>query len=383
MKKHQKHAALSRPAYGHFHRQEWAIIGAPCGEIQQLAGTLIQALKGQFELAYVDANHNSPEHDPKNPMTWGSRVAYTDQISHHRFEHKLSLNDFHYRYWFNEVDAVLVNGNHFPAKKQIVVIDPRKEDSLKRKLDRLNDVAFLLLADGVEAVYPWLYEALPPLKDLPHFSIHQSEAIIAFLQQQIQAAIPPLYGLVLAGGKSTRMGQDKGLIDYHGKPQRDHLKDLLAPFCAKTYISCRPDQVGEVADPLPDTIEGLGPMGAMLSAFRAHPDVAWLVLACDLPLLHKKSIENLVNKRSPSKVASAYKSPTDDFPEPLIAIWEPRAYPILLQFLAQGYSCPRKVLINSNIELLLADHPTALENVNDPEEMERAMEKIKEGASVT
>ncbi|MFT5737968.1 MAG: molybdopterin-guanine dinucleotide biosynthesis protein A, partial [Maribacter sp.] len=32
-----------------------------------------------------------------------------------------------------------------------------------------------------------------------------------------------IYGLVLAGGKSTRMGVDKGLITYHGLPQRDYL----------------------------------------------------------------------------------------------------------------------------------------------------------------
>lgn len=377
MKKHQKHAALSRPAYGHFHRQEWAIIGAPCGEIQQLAAALIHGLQGQFELAYVDADHHSSERDPKDPIAWGSRVVYTDQISHHRFEHRLALNDFHYRYWFNEVDALIVNGNHFPAKKQIVVIDPRKEDSLRRKLDRLSEVSLLLLAEGVEAVYPWLYEQKPELKDTLVLPFSQTESIVNQLRQALVSSVAPLYGLVLAGGKSTRMGQDKGLIDYHGKPQRDYLKDLLAPFCVRTFISCRPDQVDDVSDPLPDTIEGLGPMGAILSAFRAYPDVAWLVLACDLPLMQERAIENLVNHRAYSKVASAYKSPTDDFPEPLIAIWEPRAYPILLQFLAQGYSCPRKVLINSTIELLIADNVEALENVNAPDEMDRVMEKVR------
>ncbi|MBP9874846.1 MAG: molybdopterin-guanine dinucleotide biosynthesis protein MobA, partial [Haliscomenobacter sp.] len=79
----------------------------------------------------------------------------------------------------------------------------------------------------------------------------------------------------------------------------------------------------------------------------------------------------------PSLMATAFNSPVNNLPEPLIAIWEPRSYPILLQFLAQGYDCPRKALINSPIHLLEAPDPQALENVNTPEEKKSALEKLK------
>ena len=76
-------------------------------------------------------------------------------------------------------------------------------------------------------------------------------------------------------------------------------------------------------------------------------------------------------------MATAFRSPVNAFPEPLIAIWEPRSYPVLLQFLAQGYSCPRKVLINSPVELLEAPNPLALKNVNTPEELAEVRERLK------
>jgi molybdopterin-guanine dinucleotide biosynthesis protein A len=186
-----------------------------------------------------------------------------------------------------------------------------------------------------------------------------------------------LYGLVLAGGKSQRMGQDKGKMDYHGKPQREHMADQLAKSCAEVFISGRADQEMDTNySYLPDTFTGLGPFGGLLSAFRAHPDAAWLVVACDLPLLDQKTLQQLVDARNSSKIATAFNSPVNTFPEPLIAIWEPRAYWALLQFLAQGYSCPRKVLINSAVELIDAQSPEALMNVNRPEEYEQVLKVL-------
>jgi molybdopterin-guanine dinucleotide biosynthesis protein A len=116
-------------------------------------------------------------------------------------------------------------------------------------------------------------------------------------------------------------------------------------------------------------------MGAILSAFRQNPNTAWLVVAVDLPLLDKSTLQLLIENRNPSKLATAFNSPVNEFPEPLIAIWEPRAYPVLLQFLAQGYSCPRKALINTDVELLDAPNPEALFNVNTPEERKKLLGK--------
>ncbi len=175
------------------------------------------------------------------------------------------------------------------------------------------------------------------------------------------------------------MGQDKGQISYHGKPQREYTANLLEPFCKKVFISCREDQLGKIKSDyelLPDTFTGLGPYGAILSAFRAYPDHAWMVIACDLPLLNKETLQFLLNHRNSSKTATAFKSPLNEFPEPLITIWEPRAYPILFQFLSQGYSCPRKTLINSDISLLSVPDSKTLLNVNNKQDLEGVFDHL-------
>ncbi len=382
--KHTKHPPMARPAFGQFARNEWAILGTTCGEIKELAFHLTGQLSDQFQLGYVDADHkntnaeNEQESPPPNAIQQGAHTEYTDKISHHRFDTHSTLETYQYRTWFNDVDAVIVNGNHFRANRQIVVIDDRKRESLQRKVDRLTDVVAVLLTKPGQPIPDFVKEIITP--QTPILQLDNRPAICAFLKKELQTATPPISGLVLVGGKSTRMGQDKGLIDYHHKPQREYLFDLLQPFCESTYISCRPDQVDAISSfpTLPDTFIGLGPFGALLSAFRQKPDNAWLVVACDYPLIDKTTIQQLVEQRNASKTATAYNNPDTGFPEPLITLWEPRSYIELFRFLAQGYSCPRKVLINTDVHLLDAPDPALLQNANHPQDKERIMNLLKQ-----
>ena len=374
-KKHQKHAKMNRPAYGQFHLQEWSIIGTPCGKIQALSQTLINALSSKYRIAYVDADHASGDQALNIPS--GAHQEYTDKINFHRFDTHSKLSSYQFRIHFKDQDVVFVNGNHFHAKNQIVVIDPKKEESLKRKLDRLNNIRLVLHAAEGPDTYDWLEEKFPHFKDIPKLAFDAADQIAAFLDNALQDARPPLYGLVLAGGKSQRMGEDKSMIAYHNQPQWQHSMSLLSSFCEEVYVSCRPEQQDGLQNPLPDTFTGLGPFGGLLSAFRAFPEAAWLVLAIDIPLMDKATLEYLVNHRNASKAATAFNSPNNEFPEPLISIWEPRSYINLLHFLAQGYSCPRKVLINTDVELLNLPNPDAVRNANTPEDRSAILNYIK------
>jgi molybdopterin-guanine dinucleotide biosynthesis protein A len=191
---------------------------------------------------------------------------------------------------------------------------------------------------------------------------------------------PKLNGLVLAGGKSLRMGNPKDKINWHGKEQKYYAADLLNPFCDEVFISCRQDQLENFDtdyNALTDTFLNMGPFGGILSALRSQRDKAWLVVACDLPLLDEKSLEFLIENRNTEKVATTYESPFDGLPEPLITIWEPKSYPLLLNFLGSGNTCPRKVLINSDTLILKPGNPDALMNVNTPEDMAKAKEILR------
>ncbi|MGY0037154.1 NTP transferase domain-containing protein [Pedobacter sp. NJ-S-72] len=183
--------------------------------------------------------------------------------------------------------------------------------------------------------------------------------------------VPELNGLVLAGGRSTRMGQDKGLINWHGKPQREYMADLLKPYCQKVFISCRADQKEEIEQggyaALHDNYTDSGPLGSILSAFEQDENTAWLVVACDLPLMDKQHLDYLSTHRNPALMATAFAA-ANGLPEPLIAIWEPLAYPILKASLTTGLLSARSALLKNEITLLNPVHQRALSNVNSPEE---------------
>lgn len=195
-----------------------------------------------------------------------------------------------------------------------------------------------------------------------------------------------LYGLVLAGGHSTRMGQDKSKLNWHGKEQMYHMADLLKEYCEEVYISCRAEQVPEIDNrykTIVDGVEGKGPAVGILSALSATENTAWLVVACDLPLIDRDTLSYLIEHRDIQKVATTYKSPHDGLPEPLITIWEPKAKAVLQDFQQRGYSCPRKALINSDTLIIEANDPQALINTNTPDEATRVKEILNQKATAS
>ncbi|HZY40266.1 MAG TPA: NTP transferase domain-containing protein [Mucilaginibacter sp.] len=373
-KTHKKHTDLSRPSLGSFGRNEWAIVGAPCVTIKLLAGQVIDTLAAKYKCAYVDTAHNDEVVVLPGRLGNGAAMEYTDEINFTQLNYKAPFNSFKLKETFGQADLILANGNHHQAKAQVVIINESKRASLQKRITQLTNVQMILLADGVEDVFDFVKEQVPHWHNIPVYSIAETQKIISFFDSKMQEAKPVLNGLVLAGGKSERMGFDKGSVNWHGSAQRYHMADMLKNFCKDVFISCRADQKTDIQAPyagLADTFTGLGPYGGILSAFREGPDSAWLVVACDLPLLSKKTLDHLVQNRDVSTIATTFHSPVDEFPEPLITIWEPKSYPVLLSFLAQGYSCPRKVLINSDVNLLSAPYPEELTNVNTPEDLEK------------
>src|SRR4051812_34121208 len=134
-------------------------------------------------------------------------------------------------------------------------------------------------------------------------------------------SVPPIFGLVLAGGESRRMGSDKATLAYHGKPQLLSAFGLLDSMCERAFVSVRPDQRDEsVRATLPQIVDrrpGIGPIAGIDAALATHPDVAWWVLACDLPFLAENTLEYLVQNRDATRMATAYRSTHDRLPEPL------------------------------------------------------------------
>ena len=395
MKKHQKHTNLVRRKNGNFAPNEIAVLGTKCGIISDLVQEASQSLS-KYKLAYFDASH-------------ANDVA-ANRLSDFTFHHQGNLsittsgpiNEYVQRIQFSQFDYVFINGNHYAGEKQIILLDPEKEASINKRIDQISDVQFFVkLTDDIEP-FQSLKKKFPNWSEVPVYGIDEVEKITKHISKLISETIPSIKGLVLTGGKSTRMGTDKSALEYHGKPQKAVVKELLENQGFETFYSVRSfdsaqgdnkelnvtssevtersrskGEKSQNQNEIEDTFFNLGPFGGICSAFQKDPNSAWMVLAIDLPFVNEDLVKLLLEKRNPSKVATAIKGKGKQFPEPLITIYEPKAYPVLLQYLAQGYSCPRKMLINSNVEIVEVEDDL-IRNINTPEEFDAARKELKD-----
>ncbi len=180
-------------------------------------------------------------------------------------------------------------------------------------------------------------------------------------------SIAPVYGLVLAGGHSSRMQSDKAALAYEGQPQLQRAYELLASCCTQAFVSVRTDQQrDELRTRWPQIVDqhaDLGPLAGIASAQAKHPEVAWLVIACDMPLLDEQALQSLLQQRDPTRFASAYRG-SDQQPEPLCAIWEPKSAAPIRSAIAAGKLSPRALLQAGDTLLLGPTDLQVLNNVN-------------------
>lgn len=186
--------------------------------------------------------------------------------------------------------------------------------------------------------------------------------------------VRPLFGLVLAGGLSRRMGRDKAALERDGQTQLEFAYGLLQTVTERQFVSVREDQA---RDPLrarfpqiADRQTDIGPIAGILAALESHPDADWLVVACDLPRLDALTLRYLLDNAPPDAAMIAYRSSHDALPEPLCAIYRAESVAIIRRMVSEGTVCPRKIMIRSDASLLQLPTPSALENINTPEQLE-------------
>lgn len=176
------------------------------------------------------------------------------------------------------------------------------------------------------------------------------------------------------------MRQDKAALDYRGEPQLLRAWRLLQAVTERSFVSVRENQRDDpLRASLPqivDSYDAIGPAAGILSAQDRHPEAAWLVLACDLPLLDAPTLQRLVDARDPAADATAFISRHDELPEPLCAIWEPGSHALLRRRYEAGSYCPRKALMQLRA-ILLPTPGVALDNVNTPEERIEMQQRLE------
>jgi molybdopterin-guanine dinucleotide biosynthesis protein A len=183
------------------------------------------------------------------------------------------------------------------------------------------------------------------------------------------------------------MQRDKATLEYAGKPQLLRAMQLLQAHVVRAFVSVaaeqRQDPTRSVYDTIVDRRAGVGPIAGIEAALHAHPDQAWLVLACDLPFLDDATVRYLIEHRATDRVATAFRSSLDGKPEPLCAIFEPRARERLDAWLTRAKPCPRAFLTHGDVELLDLPNRRALDNINTVEEYSLAQAALGAPPAVT
>lgn len=362
---HQKHPKIARPSQRTFGRTAFSLVGTTCARIESIMADWLEKLAVDFRAIGVTGDHETARWASQGQH--GSRQWMAPQGE--------EWNEYDDRLQARAYDLALVNGNHYPAERQIIFIDPKKAGTLERRQKQLTQVVAIVKTAPEVAIPDWLQTHL---KDQPAPAVYELTDIDDVLLQVKSIAHQrsvPLKALILAGGKSSRMGQDKSSLVYRNdQTELDRMTQICQDLGLTVFHSV---QVADEAATIPqigDRFLGLGPLGAIASAFLYDPEPAWLVLACDLPLLEKSDLESLIQQRDKRRYATAIQGKDQTFPEPLMAIYEPRCYERILRFLALGYACPRKVLINSDIATSLVKNEHALTNANTPEDRLRILE---------
>ncbi|MEL7144885.1 MAG: molybdenum cofactor guanylyltransferase [Bacteroidota bacterium] len=188
-----------------------------------------------------------------------------------------------------------------------------------------------------------------------------------------------IYGLILTGGKSSRMGFEKYCINYHGLPQHLHLEKLLQQLNIAPYFSISSQQkqdFSSVKNTIIDQYDACGPIGGILSAMQCFPQASWLVLACDLPGIDTQHLHHLIDNQSEAYQVVTYQL-HPDFYETTCTLYANNSINSLMDSLTNNKGSLQKALRQMKVRALKPLTETALTNINTPEGYDQYMKSLR------
>lgn len=188
---------------------------------------------------------------------------------------------------------------------------------------------------------------------------------------------------VLAGGKSSRMGQDKGLMLLLGKPLAGYVTDALKPcFEHIALVTDNPAYGAFGYTVIPDEQKNLGPAGGIYTALRHSTFGHNLVVSCDMPFITPQLVQWLAEEAMQSD-AEITLPKTEKGYEPLFAVYSQAVLPQLAQMLAGGMVKLQHIVSCFNHKTLPAPPAPALENLNTLQNFETAQQYLLQQMSIT
>jgi molybdenum cofactor guanylyltransferase len=183
--------------------------------------------------------------------------------------------------------------------------------------------------------------------------------------------------VILAGGQSSRMGFNKALLDFGGKPLIHILVDRILPVTNHILISSNDDSSYKFLNipVVPDQYSGQGPLGGLHAAMLRNICTLYLVLACDLPNLQAPFLNKLISLAK--GFDAAIPRTRDGLAHPLCAVYRRTCLPSVENALLRGANKVIETFLNNSLTIRWVDpdegqfEDTDLANINTPEDLHR------------
>lgn len=190
-----------------------------------------------------------------------------------------------------------------------------------------------------------------------------------------------LLGVVICGGKSSRMGIDKSTINYHGEEQRYFLYKMLERFCSEVVISDKVASQWETENDYKFVVDGeqyqeAGPMAGLISAHHSYPNKNILLVACDYPLLQASDLQSFLLQIKKDQNAAAFFNKATGFYEPLLAYYSVKALTEIETLLNSNHTSLQKYLNRTNAKKFVDYDFLTLRSVDDPKSLKQVKEII-------
>ena len=180
--------------------------------------------------------------------------------------------------------------------------------------------------------------------------------------------------IIFAGGKSSRMGEDKALLPFGGYPTLTQFQYIkLRKNFQNIYISAKTDKFDFECRVIEDTQEGYSPLIALVSIFETLEVDEVFVLSVDVPFVNKEVVEKIFKSRDESKNIVVAKSPSGI--QPLCGCYKKSILPLAYAQLAKGKHKLLELLDLANTQLVAFEEDEPFTNLNHPQEYQEALKR--------
>ena len=174
-------------------------------------------------------------------------------------------------------------------------------------------------------------------------------------------------GFVLAGGKSTRMGQDKALLALDGLTLVEHALLSLGPVCAQVSIAGGDARLGRFAPVVPDDHPGCGPLGGIMAALEQSAFEWNLFVPVDVPFVPPQVWRALLARAAEGGAVCVMAR--GEYVQPLCAAYAKAAAPVLRRELEAGHwKVTAAIAVAGPVAYVDFADESWFRNVNTPEE---------------